>query len=117
MKRRTAITSAVLILLFFAAMGGLIAKRAQLCTSRVPSAAVTARIEPASAQSVKKTSKLRALYDRYRHVERVQLRDGTVLFGVMHESEGSADLLTPDGKLSIPRDEIVRVEYMNPDRI
>ena len=116
MKKRSKITAALLILLFFAAMGGLIAKRAELCAPRVPAAALHSA-SPAQSPPAKKTSKLRALYDRYRHVERVELRDGTVLFGVMHESEGSADLLTPDGKLRIPREEIVRVEYMNPDRI
>jgi len=77
-------------------------------------------IKPAAmsvSKQAKPASKLKALYDTYKHVEKVELRDGTVLFGVMHETDDRIGFITPDGTLQLSRDDIIRVEYLNPDTI
>jgi hypothetical protein len=77
---------------------------------------------PAPAPAVRSaasrpSSKIRILFDTYRHIEKVHLRDGTILLGVLHETEAIMELITPEGKLNLSRDDIVRVEYMNPDKL
>ena len=117
MKRKSELISAALILLFLSAAGGLVAMRAKLCAPEVPASAASPESDRAKGPLPMKAHDRKSLYAQYRHIERVVLRDGTVLFGVMHESGSITELLTSYGSLRIPREDIVRVEYMSQDSI
>ncbi|HEY1407166.1 MAG TPA: hypothetical protein VF857_11200 [Spirochaetota bacterium] len=71
-------------------------------------------VQKNASQSAKSDSPLKKLHNTYRHVEKVYLKDGTVLTGVVHERNGGVDLITPEGTLDISRDDIGSIEYLNP---
>jgi hypothetical protein len=58
---------------------------------------------------------LKKLHLKYGHVEKVQLKDGTVLEGTIRSRASGIDLVTPEGVLNISPDDILSVEYISPD--
>jgi hypothetical protein len=68
-------------------------------------------------QKEKPVSQLKKLYNTYKHVEKVHLKDGTILSGVVHERANGVDLITPEGTLNLSKDDIQSVEYLSPEKL
>ena len=73
--------------------------------------------ESAKKQNVKPESKLKQLYTTYRHVEKVYLKDGSIVLGVILEKGNTVQVITPEGTLNILKDDIQSVEYLTPDKL
>jgi hypothetical protein len=76
-----------------------------------------AAVKENSVTREQKASPLRSLYNTHKHVEKIFLKDGTVLSGVVNEKDGTVYLITPDGTLNVSRDDIERIEYISPDSL
>lgn len=74
-------------------------------------------IVTADLKGTKPKSKLRILYDKHKHVEKVFLRDGMILYGVIFEKGNRIDFITPEGNLKLLKDDIVRVVYLKPENL
>jgi len=62
-------------------------------------------------------SPMRKLYNKYNHIEKVHLKDGSILEGVVNGSGPEIDIITPEGTLKVSRDDILSVEYPAPDSL
>lgn len=77
---------------------------------------------PTSLPEAKKTvdksgSPLKRQYEKYKHMEKVTLKDGTVLIGTLLQKGDIVELVTPSGTLTVTKDDIQGIIYLKPEEL
>jgi hypothetical protein len=65
----------------------------------------------------KSVSPLKRQYEKYKHMEKVTLKDGTVLIGTLLQKGDIVELVTPNGILTVTKDDIQGIIYLKPEEL